>query len=222
VSPRTAVCSSETLVTAVATGSTALVASYSPPSPTSKTATSTTSRRAKSWIAIAVTTSKKVRGSPLAARSTSHGFTSSTKSAIAASVIASPSTRTRSASAERCGEVEADGEPGLTQDRLGHARGASLPVRARDLHERHVFFRVPDLIEEGRHALGPRLHRETAEVEEERRRLVVVHTPWVGSPSLRRKRTGTIADSTLSSRRVRAFPRLEEQPLRARHPDPFA
>ncbi len=97
-------CSSETFVTAVVTGSTALVASYSPPSPTSRTATST-SRRAKSWTAIAVTTSKKVRGSPAAARSTSHGFTSATKSAIASSVISSPSTRIRSESAERCGEV---------------------------------------------------------------------------------------------------------------------
>jgi len=104
VSPRTLVCSSVTLVTALAVGSTTLVASYFPPIPTSSTATSTSSRP-KCQSPIAVMTSKNVGASPVAARSLIRGWTASTNSATVCFEIGRPSIRTRSRRSSKWGDV---------------------------------------------------------------------------------------------------------------------
>ena len=84
---------------------TTLVASHSPPSPTSSTATST-GASAKVANAIAVRTSKNVMGTPNRPSTSSMSGSSSSKTSVKrSSDNGSPSTQIRSVTVSRCGEV---------------------------------------------------------------------------------------------------------------------
>ena len=105
VPPSWAVWSSPTDVTTDTIGRQTFVLSYRPPSPTSTTATS--HRRSAKWRnPTAVPISKNVvggHGPPSSARTA--GATSAILAASSAREIGSPSTRVRSSTRSRCGDV---------------------------------------------------------------------------------------------------------------------
>src|SRR5437660_397317 len=103
VGPSQRVCSSATGAIAQANGSTTLVASSRPPSPTSTTAICTRSC-AKARKPISVVSSKKVSPSSRSAHGTRRAISASS-AAARSSETGSPATRIRSQKWKRCGEV---------------------------------------------------------------------------------------------------------------------
>jgi hypothetical protein len=71
--------------------------------------------------------------------------------------------------------VEADRQSGLPEHRLDHPRRRALPVRAGDLHDRHVTVGVAQFRQQRGRGLGPRPRPVPPEVEEEAGGLVVAH-----------------------------------------------
>ena len=151
-----------------------LVASQRPPMPTSTTATST-GASANAAYAMTMNTSKNdSRGPPCAIEPPStmctYGATSCQTSTKRSSLIGSPSIADPLVDAGQVRAGEAAGaQPVLAQQRLDHAGGRRLAVRAGDVHRAERALRVAQQVEHRAHAVERRVDVVLGRPREDRR-----------------------------------------------------